>query len=116
MSSEQASGKVPRDKHGHFLKGHSGNPGGRPKRKWFYEAMEAVYEEVGIEGIKKVIKAQLELAESSDAGSTGALRHLIDRWEGPVKQEVEQSVSLESRVHIEDAKGPLDLTKPERPE
>jgi len=80
--------------------GVSGNPGGRPKRKPFLEAIEKWIIEHP-EDVPGAIKAAFA---QSKKGSIAHLRELIDRVDGPVTQKIEHSGSVELVHEIEEAR------------
>ncbi len=80
--------------------GETLNPGGRPKRKPFLEIIEKWITEHP-EDVPAAIKAAFAQAKR---GSLMHLRELMDRVDGPVKQEVDVSGSIELAPAIEKAR------------
>lgn len=74
-----------------FVKGESGNPGGRPKSKVFREALR---EEIAASGddmsqLRKIARVLLDKAE---AGDIQAVREIADRLDGKPSQEADISL------------------------
>ena len=67
--------------------GETRNPGGRPKRKPFLEAIIKHMEEHP-EDVPAAIKSAFQ---QSKRGSIAHLRELADRTDGPVKQQIEHT-------------------------
>jgi N-methylhydantoinase B/oxoprolinase/acetone carboxylase alpha subunit len=68
-----------------FKPGQSGNPKGRPK---LIDLKEVIKNEVGDEGIAKVIKALMKRAE---AGDVRAIQELLDRGYGKAQSHVDHT-------------------------
>ncbi len=104
--SAQNSALAPRERMLAAIKPHewqpgvSGNPGGRPKRKPFLEAIEKWITE-NPDDVPGAIKAAFA---QSKKGSIAHLRELMDRVDGPVTQKVEHSGSVELVHEIEEAR------------
>lgn len=80
-----------------FKKGQSGNPGGRPKTKPFWDAIQKHLEEHP-EDAAAIIRDHFKRAKK---GSIAHARELMDRTDGPVKQVTE---------HTGEGGGPVEHT------
>lgn len=85
MTTEQ---EKRRDEAGQFVKGQSGNPGGRPKKKLWRDAIQASLStntegEYNLEHIRAVSDALIIAAK---AGDIQAIKEIGDRIDGKVPQ------------------------------
>ena len=71
-----------------FVKGQSGNPGGRPKTKLFREALIRALEAAGDDQKKLDVVAAALFLKASE-GDVPAIRELADRIDGKVPQGIE---------------------------
>lgn len=73
-----------------FMPGQSGNPGGRPKKKPFTDALLQILSEKPSEA-KEVVQGLLNIAK---AGDSSAFKALADRAEGKVLQGIRMEGEL----------------------
>ena len=70
-----------------FVKGQSGNPGGRGTEKlWRDAVLKAVRERDGKKGPQLIEKAAIALVSAAASGDVGALKELGDRLDGKPHQ------------------------------
>lgn len=69
-----------------FKKGQSGNPNGRPKV--LPEITNALYEEIGEDGIRQVLQA---LHKEAKKGNVRAIQELLDRAYGKAQQKIDHT-------------------------
>jgi hypothetical protein len=93
-----------RDERGRFLPGNSGNtPGGRPKGSVsITRLMREALEESGEKEAKRLAKAILRNAAK---GNSTAIKEVLDRIDGPVKQMQEGNVTVRVVFGEEDEPG-----------
>lgn len=87
MTSQQENSRDP--KTGRFLKGHSGNPGGRVRTKPITEALEAIL--ANPEYAQAIADALISRARRGDVTCA---REVMDRVEGKVLTRVEQDIEF----------------------
>jgi len=68
-----------------FRKGVSGNPGGRPKTKPFYVALDMEIKAAG-EDHKKLRTIARKLLEKAESGDLAAIKEIADRLDGKSSQ------------------------------
>jgi hypothetical protein len=88
-----------------FVKGESGNPGGRPKKQFSITAMlrergeEIVNLETGETRAQRLARIMWEQAEGGDRQMA---QYIVDRQDGKPKERVEHSESHVLRVTLDD--------------
>jgi len=98
-----------------FVKGESGNPGGRPKKAYSLTAMLRDAGEKVVDPETGLTRAQ-QLAETmwaqAEAGDRQMAQYIVDRMDGKPKERVEHSESQVLRVTLDDGsdddKGPAE--------
>ena len=85
-----------RDNSGRFKPGHSGNPGGRPKKTMLTDAFEEMLDLKLSDPIQRqrFIEAHWEKLLSKTVVSSMTLEKILDRTEGKVSQPVQVSGDL----------------------
>ncbi len=93
--------------------GPSPNPGGRPSRRRFQEALEAFYEE-DPERFADVIQAAHDAAKGERMGANDARKFLRDTIDGPLETRIagHDGQALVARVEIELVDGPAGQRAP----
>lgn len=92
LASEQATA---RNQLGRWISGTSGNPGGRPKKKWITEALEAECA-ANPQKLKQLSKSVLKVAHKNPSMFV-AVRETL---EGKLVEHVEHSGSLELAARV----------------
>ena len=80
------------DQQGRWVKGQSGNPAGRPPKSLMQRQLEERANDP--EFVEKWIEAQLSRAMASGVAGFLTSREILDRVDGPVKQEIDMQVTL----------------------
>lgn len=89
-----------------FVKGQSGNPGGRPKREWTWSGLlaDAVEEELTTkDGVKDNAKSFItkRLVRMAIDGDIQAQKEIMNRMDGMPKQSIEHSGDEDSPIRID---------------
>src|SRR5580704_16382422 len=77
---------------GRFLKGFSGNPSGRPKKSLMQQRLEEKANDP--EFVERWVEGAIERSISKGVAGFLMSREILDRVDGPVKQEVDLNVTL----------------------
>ena len=80
------------DHAGRWVKGQSGNPNGRPKKSLMQQMLEERANDPAY--VEKWIEAQLSRSMASGVAGFLTSREILDRVDGPVKQEMDLNVTL----------------------
>ena len=85
-----------------FVKGQSANPGGRPKTRPFYDALNMEIKAAGKDH-KKLRKIAKKLLDEAEKGELSAIREVADRLDGKPTQGVDHSGSFTVNIDSKDA-------------
>jgi len=81
-----------------FVKGKSGNPGGRPKDKPWQDALRMAALEPDGSGVRKLRRIAEAVVDAAIAGDMAAAREIGDRLDGKAVQAIEASVETTTYV------------------
>lgn len=89
-----------------WKRGQSGNPSGRPKKKWLTEAYEEMLERKLSDPVERMafIEAQWQKLNSKGVVSTMLLEKVLDRTEGKLTQPVDVSGEIDIVTIIEEGR------------
>jgi len=87
-----------RDKNGRFVKGSTGNPNGRPKRKKEQQYLDRMAKVVTLDDWEKIVKTAISRAK---AGESASRKWLSDYLLGPPVQRLEADIESDNRLVIE---------------
>ena len=77
---------------GRFLKGQSGNPAGRPRLSLSQQRLREKLNDPDY--VEQWVEAQCQRALASGVAGFLTSREMLDRVDGPVKQEIDMQVTL----------------------
>jgi hypothetical protein len=84
-----------------FVKGQSGNPGGRTRNKPWLEALRLALHEETPDGRKRLRAIADKMVELALAGDLEAIREIGNRLDGRPRQQVEVDASVTAGESIE---------------